>query len=231
MSKPKLLIILPAYNEASIIAKVLQKIKKEASKIHNIRFKIVVVDDGSRDDTSKIAKKEKVLVLRHFLNRGLGAALKTGLTYAKKHDFDFALTMDSDGQHEPKDIKKALMLLLKNQADVVIGSRMLGQHGMPLDRKIINFLSSLVTYFFFQIWTTDSQSGFRAFNQRALKLIKLKTQGMEVSSEFFSEIKINNLYLKEIPIKVIYSKYSKAKGQSNLNSLPIITKLFYRVFR
>jgi UDP-N-acetylglucosamine---dolichyl-phosphate N-acetylglucosaminyltransferase len=224
-------IILPAFNEAQVISQVLKSTKKYVKNIKGIKTEIVVVDDGSKDNTSEIVKKHKIKVLRHVINRGLGGALATGLEYAKRNNFDFALTMDSDGQHDVADIKRALKPLLSNKADVIIGSRLLGQEGMPWDRKIINSLSNLYTYILFRIWTTDSQSGFRAFNKKALQLVKIKTQGMEVSSEFFAEIGKHKLKLKEIPIKVIYTDYSRQKGQSNLNSLNISLKLLLRFFR
>lgn len=231
MTKPKLLIILPAYNEDKIIGKVIDDIKKEIKNIKNIQIKILVINDGSQDKTIQISKRKKVRVLSHFLNRGLGGALATGLEYARLNNFDIALTFDSDGQHHPKDIKKTIKPILNAKADVVIGSRMLGQSGMPLDRKIINHISNLFTFILFGVWTTDSQSGFRVFNKKALAFIKPKTQGMEVSSEFFSEIKKHKLKFQEVPINVIYTKYSRKKGQNNLNSVKISARLIFRLFR
>ncbi len=227
----KLCLILPAYNEALIIKSVLKNIKKYLHKLNGIKTTIVVVDDGSSDDTNSIAGSENVIILKHVINRGLGAALATGLSFAKKNYYDLALTMDSDGQHHVNDIKKMLQPILDNQADVVTGTRMKRIIGMPIDRIIINFFSNIMTFFLFDIWTSDSQSGFRAFNQRAIRVIKLKTQGMEVSSEFFGEIKKNKLRLIEVPIKVIYTPYSRQKGQNNLNSLSIGWKLLLRLFR
>jgi len=150
---------------------------------------------------------------------------------AKRHQFDVALTMDSDGQHDPNDILPALKPILRDECDVVIGTRMVGQDGMPFDRKVLNFLSNALTFILFQVWSSDSQSGFRVFGKKALELITVKTQGMEVSSEFFAEIRKNKLRYKEVPITVIYSDYSRKKGQSNFNSIPITLKLLLRLFR
>ncbi|NMC36422.1 glycosyltransferase family 2 protein [Candidatus Beckwithbacteria bacterium] len=231
MKKPSLCIILPAYNEAPVIVQVLNSLKKYCQTLKQYVIEIVVVNDGSKDQTAKLAQKSQVTVLSHILNRGLGAALATGLSYAKLHNFDIALTMDSDGQHDPRDIEKAIKPIVKNQADVVIGTRYHDLKKVPIDRQFIMHTGSLLTWLFFGVWTTDSQSGFRVFSKKALQIIRLKTQGMEVSSEFFAEIKRHNLKLKEVPIRVIYTKYSRAKGQSNLNSVNVGLKLLLRLFR
>lgn len=226
-----LCIILPAYNEAKAIGTVLDHLLSYKKKNTDLKVNIVVVDDGSIDNTENICKRMGITVLTHILNRGLGGALATGLEYAKRNGFDYAVTMDSDGQHTIADIPKALQPLLEKKADVVIGSRMLGQKGMPLDRVLINKMSNVFTYALFGILTSDSQSGFRAFNRRALDYMIVRTQGMEVSSEIFAEIKKHKLRLIEVPISVIYTDYSRSKGQTNLNSLNIILKLLLRKFR
>lgn len=227
-----LCIILPAYNEAHAIGNVLQRLIEFTKQQKQFVIEVVVVDDGSVDATSQICcQYPAVTVLGHVINRGLGGALATGLEYAKRHHFDMALTMDSDGQHNISDILVALKPLITNRADVVIGSRLLGQKGMPVDRVLINTISNYLTFLLFGVWTSDSQSGFRAFNKSALEYMQLRTQGMEVSSEFFAEIKRHSLRLVEVPISVIYTEYSRKKGQSNLNSLNIATKLFLRKFR
>lgn len=226
----KIIVVLPAFNEAKVIGQVLTKLKKTLLGLP-YKSQIVVIDDGSWDKTSAVAKKNGAVVLRHVLNRGLGGALGTGLTFAKNNKADILVTIDSDGQHDPEDIKKAILPIVENRADVVIGSRLLGQKGMPIDRILISKISNLVTFFLFGIFSSDSQSGFRVFNKKAIKNIFIKTEGMEVSSEFFGEIKKNKLQLVEVPIKVIYSKYSRVKGQTNLNGFKVLLKLIMRIFR
>ena len=227
----RLFVVLPAFNEASVIKRVLTGVQQELERLSGWRSQIVVIDDGSTDGTGRQAAQAGAVVLRHVLNRGLGGALSTGVAYANRIGAEAMVTMDSDGQHNPQDIGQILQPIIGGRADVVIGSRLLGQKGMPGDRRLINWLSNLITFFLFQGWTSDSQSGFRAFNRKALQKITLKTKEMEVSSELFSEIKRNHLRYCEMPVEVIYTAYSRQKGQGNFNGLRILLKLVMRLFR
>ncbi|MCG2691563.1 NAD-dependent epimerase/dehydratase family protein, partial [Microgenomates group bacterium] len=227
----KLLIILPAFNEAKVISQVLAEVKKATAKLA-VQTEICVINDGSSDNTALVAKKANAAVLTHVINRGLGASLSTGLEYAQQIQADFAITMDSDGQHDPDDLITVLTPLLNQQADVVIGSRRLQPTGrMPLLRQLNNQAFNLLTRLLFGMVTTDSLSGFRGFGKRAIQLIKLKTERMEVSNEFFTEIKRHHLKFTEVPIKVIYTKYSLAKGVKPGNVFAIIFRLLLRLVR
>lgn len=223
------LVIIPAFNEASVIASTIQGVKK----VLGSKAKILVIDDGSNDQTGAEAKKAGAVVVSHPINRGLGGALGTGLFWAKIHDdIQYAVTFDADGQHDPKDVQKVLQPLLSGKADVVIGTRTkFGWNEIPWDRKIILTLSNWLTWWLFGIRTTDSTSGLRSFNRRAIELIQVKTDQMEVSNEFFHEVKRNKLRLAEIPIKVIYTEYSRSKGQKNSNAIEVGVKLLLRLFR
>ncbi len=227
--KLKASIIIPAFNEAPVIGQVIQAIKQATAAL---RPEIVVVDDGSRDATAEVAQQAGAKVLTHRLNRGLGASLGTGLAYAKLTGADLVVTLDADGQHDPADINRVIRPLLNYRADVVIGTRLKSITGrMPLDRLALNWFSNLITWLLFGVWTTDSQSGFRAFSKKAIKFLNLKTQRMEVSSEIFAEIRRHNLKFTEVPIKVIYTDYSRRKGQSNLNAPRVLFKLLLRLAR
>jgi len=221
--KLKLYILVPAYNEERVLRKVLNGLKLQ--KLQNTKKEIIVINDGSADKTEEVAKKCKVTVLSHPINRGLGGALGTGLEYARVKNADIVITFDADGQHDPKDLKRLIEPILNNKADFVIGSRLLKNSKMPIDRKLINLVANIINYFLWSIWITDSQSGLRALSKNALKKIEIKMNKMEVASEFFKEIKKNCLRVKEIPIKAIYTNYSKAKGQKNTNALNILVKL------
>jgi glycosyltransferase involved in cell wall biosynthesis len=219
----KLIVVIPAYNEAKVVGKVLDDLMKAGYK------NIVVVDDGSKDNTSEVVRKRKgVILVRHLINRGLGGALGTGMETAFVNGADIAITFDADGQHSVSDIPKMIKPIKDGKADVVIGSRMIHPKGMPLIRIIGNFGLNVITWFLFGVWTTDSQSGMRSFNRYALSKIETKTNKMEVSSEFFKEIKRHELRCAEVPITVIYTAYSKAKGQSSWNAFKIVFKLIVR---
>ncbi len=224
----KLAILIPAFNEEKTIGEVLKKLPKKLPHIDDIE--VIVVSDGSTDNTVAIAKKLKTTVIEHYLNRGLGGALGTGFEYARRCHFDFLLTFDADGQHIQSNIWPVLRPIVYQKADVSIGSRMKDRQGMPWYRVIGIWGLNLITYLFFWVWTTDSQSGLRAFSKKAINKIEIKSNKMEVSSEFFNEIQVHNLKLVEVPIKAIYTKYSLAKGQKNSNVFRVLSKLIYRRF-
>lgn len=222
-------IIIPAFNEGEVIKSSLKDIKNFC-KQNNIKAELVVIDDGSSDNTGVLARKYANYVITHRHNCGLGASLATGIEFAKRHGFESLVTFDSDGQHDPRDIKKVITKLSEGY-DVVIGSRFVGTYtDMPKGRKTLLLLSNLVTFLFFGVWTTDSQSGFRALSRHAIDSIEIKSNRMEVSSEFFGEIKRLGLKFGEIPIHIRYTKYSMKKGQSNSHGLGVLIKLIYKVF-
>jgi glycosyltransferase involved in cell wall biosynthesis len=201
----KTYIILPAYSESKVIKEVIQSIKKEGYK------NIIVVDDGSNDNTYEQAKSTGVITISHPINRGKGAATQTGIDAAKLLNADIIVTMDSDGQHDPKDIKKLVKPILDGKADVVIGSRMLNTKDMPQSRIAMNKIANIVTYIFFGIMVTDSQSGLRAYSKKAYNSVYTYMDRYEFESEMLGQIKNANLKIKEVPIKVIYTEYSKSK--------------------
>lgn len=222
-----LAIIIPAYNEEKVLQSVLESLPKKLKGIKKIFT--VVTDDGSRDKTYSIAKKYATVALKHKINLGAGSATITGIRYAVRVlKPDIIITMDSDGQHDPKNIPALVKPIVNRKTDVVIGSRMLEVKGMPSIKIFTNKIANLITFIFSGIWTTDSQTGFRAYSQYALDKIHLRTTGYEYCTEVFSEIKRNHLKFVEVPVKVIYSDYSKAKGQSIANSINIIIKLINR---
>ena len=225
----KTLIIVPAYNEVEVISATLIDLKS-ALKQAKIYADILVVDDGSSDATGASVLKHCDFLLTHKQNCGLGAALGTGIEFAKRQGYDYCVTFDSDGQHDPKDIAKALAKL-ESGSDIVIGSRFIGTHsGMPKARRVVLFLGNLITFLFFGVWTTDSQSGFRGLSRRAITSLSIKSNRMEVSSEFFGEIHRLKLKFSEIPIHIRYTTYSLRKGQKNTASASVLLKLLYRMF-
>lgn len=230
-------LVIPAYNEEKTIAQVLRRCQ-DALNQKKLDFQIIVVDDGSSDRTSFLAKENGALVVKHCLNRGLGAALTTGFETArflaqnlflksgKEADDFYLVTLDADLQHNPEEIFSLLEPLTQKKADVVIGSRFLqNQKNIPFSRRLANQIANFVTWLFFGLKVTDSQSGFRAFSLKAISKIQLRTNTMEVSSEIIREIRLRNLRLVEVPIQAIYTDYSLSKGQNFWKGLETFWKL------
>lgn len=216
----KIVAVIPAYKEATQIADVLTRTRSFVDEM-------IVVNDGSPDETAGVALKNGARVVSHVINRGLGAAIGTGFAVAKKRGADVVITLDADGQHDPTEIPKFIEAV-KGGADVVIGSRMISREGMPWYRQAANLLGNISTLVLFGAYVTDSQSGFRAFSRAALNKIEIKTNRMEVSSELIAEAKHHGFKIVEVPIKAIYTDYSLSKGQSFFVGIKTLFKLILR---
>lgn len=218
----KICIVIPAYNEASAIGKVVKSIK---STLAGLDFDVVVVNDGSSDNTSQKARLAGAIVINHILNSGAGAATATGLSFAQAHGYDIAATMDADGQHDPKDVLKGISSVIKSDTDLLIGSRLIDSKGMSRVKVLGNKGLSLITRVLFGINVTDSQSGLRIFGKGALEELRWTTSGYEFCSEMLWRANQLGLTIGEFPIKAIYTDYSKSKGQSNWNAINIVKSL------
>jgi len=228
----KLIVAIPAYNEASVISDVIKSVKQTLKNLSLFQKKsVVVVDDGSSDKTGNEAVREADVVLTHVINLGLGAAIQTAFVYARINRADVLVTFDADGQHVARDIARLIQPIIKNQADIVIGSRMLGLGRMPILRELVNITANYVTFITTGVKTGDSQSGLRAFNKKAIQKINIISKGMEVSSEIFMHIKTLRLKLAEIPIKAIYTTYSRAKGQPLTDAPKVFFRLLFRIIK
>jgi len=221
-------IVMPALNEAAVIGTVLSKIPVRIDSYTTVP---VVVDDGSTDATGEIARRCGAYVLRHVTNLGVGAATITGLKAARQLHADIIVTMDADGQHDPAEIEPLVQCLIDGQFDVVIGSRLLSSNGMPPTRVMANLLLNVVTFIVYRKIVSDSQSGFKVFSKAALASIDLNSSGYEICSEIIGEIYRKNLRYKSVPIRALYTKYSRAKGQHFLNGINLILGLFMRLMR
>jgi len=207
MHTPSIFIVIPAYNEGTIIQSVIAEIRSAGYT------NIVIVDDGSTDGTYEKAKEiPGIVALRHLINRGKGASVKTGIDGAKKLGADIVVTMDGDGQHNPSDI--APMITSIDQGyDVVLGSRLKDCTGMPKYKIIHNHIGNILVWMLYGLWVTDSQSGFRAYSKNAITKIDTKTDRYEYDSEVIREIHRHQLKFIEIPIEVRYTEYSMGKVQ------------------
>ncbi|MBT7238005.1 glycosyltransferase family 2 protein [Candidatus Woesearchaeota archaeon] len=217
-------IIIPAYNEENSIGDVIDSLRE-----HNYN-NIVVVDDGSKDNTYKIAKEKKVHALRHIINRGQGAALQTATDYALLQGANIIVHFDADGQHNPKQIENLTTPIINNEAQATLGSRFLSKQHLPRDRKIILQGAKLIIRLMYGIKLTDVHNGFRAFSREAIKKIKIRGDGMEHASEILEQIKKKNIKYKEVPVIIRYTEETLKKGQKNSNSIKILLKMIYSKF-
>ncbi|MFH0867680.1 MAG: glycosyltransferase family 2 protein [Candidatus Woesearchaeota archaeon] len=211
--KKKIFAIIPAYNEEKQINRVIKGTKKYVDKV-------IVVDDGSKDKTSETAKKNKAIVLRHVVNLGKGAALKTGCDYALKNKADIIIAIDADAQHDPKEIPKFLENI-KNH-DIVIAYRKLNKN-MPLILKYGNWFINKTINYLYGIKIKDSQCGYRAFTAKAYRKIRWKAADYSMESEMIAKIGKYKLSYTEIPIETIYS--DKYKGTTVLDGVKIVFNL------
>ena len=191
---------IPAFNEEKNIASIILKLKK-------ITNKIIVCDDGSKDLTGDIAKELGATVITHEKNLGYGAGIRSIFLKAKEMNVEILVTFDADGQHRIEDIEKIITPLKNNSADIVIGSRFLDKNDtkeVPRYRKIGIKVITKLTNTSLNEKLTDSQSGFRGYNQKVIQAITPSEQGMGVSTEILIKSNIKNFKIVEIPIKVLY---------------------------
>lgn len=222
----KVFIVIPAFNEEKVIQEVILEVQKTGYK------NIIVVDDGSSDETFKKAREiAEIIVLRHKINRGKGAATKTGIEAAKLLGADIIITMDGDGQHDPEDIKNLIQPILDGKCEVVLGTRLKNPEGMPWYKIIHNYIGNAITWYLFGLWVTDSQSGFRAYSRMAADKINTRADRYEYDSEVIREIYIYKLKYEEVPIKVRYTDYSMGKIQKQgfFNGFKVVYKMLWKI--
>lgn len=222
----KIFIAIPAYNEEEVIKDVIHETRKAGYK------NIIVVDDGSSDKTLEKAREligKKAL--RHRINRGKGAATKTGIEAAKLLGADIIVTMDGDGQHDPEDIRELIAPILSGRAEIALGTRLMNPAGMPSYKIIANKIGNAFTWYLFGLWVSDSQSGFRAYSRNAADLIETKADRYEYDSQVIREIYLRKLRYREVPIKVRYTQYSMGKihKQGFTNGIKTLYKMIWNL--
>jgi len=191
--------VLPAFNEEVSIGSMVLRAKQYVDHV-------VVIDDGSKDKTSEVAKLAGAEVIRHPKNLGKGMALQTGFEHAGKNGCKVIITMDSDGQHDPDDIQKLVSPILKGEADVVNGSRYMNgtDRHTPFYRRIGQNILDGATNFNAGLKITDTQSGFRAFARHTLPAFKFKSNGLAIESEMLMDAANAGFRIKEVAIGVRY---------------------------
>lgn len=210
--------IVPAYNEALTIGSVVRDLSGQVDRV-------VVVDDGSSDATATTAAAAGAVVLRHAVNRGQGAALETGHSYARKVGADYVVHFDADGQFDAADIPGALALLQGGGKDILFGSRFLdGRSRMPWTKRVI-FLPLLRLFERLSVGMTltDAHNGFRVLSARALRAIRLTQDRMAHATEIVSLSRRHGLAVVEYPVKVLYREY----GQGVRGGFRVLVDLFF----
>lgn len=213
-------IVIPLYNESQVIGSVIENLLKQFSHV-------VCVDDGSSDDSADVAEAAGARVLRHPVNLGQGAALQTGISYAvMQPNVDFVVTFDADGQHRLEDAVSMVKLARSENLDIVFGSRFLDNRTKPgFVKKIVLKTAVRITNFTSGLKLTDAHNGLRVLSHRSASQLQLKQDRMAHASEIVSQLGKMNLPWKEFPVEVLYTDYSKAKGQSVFNSVNILVDL------
>lgn len=197
----RILVAIPCYNEELTIGSVVLKTKKYNEDI-------LIVDDGSTDDTADIARRAGALVISHPENRGKGASIFSAVQYAKKMDYDVLVLLDGDGQHNPEEIPGLLYPILKDNKDFVIGSRFHpngnGKNGIPFYRRLGQISLDIATNSASNCKSTDSQSGFRALSREALSRFTILSEEYNIESDMITNLAEQGLSITEVPISVRY---------------------------
>ena len=218
----KIFVVIPAYNEARTISQVISQVKSQG-------LEVVVIDDGSADQTGSLARQAGAKVLTHLINLGQGAALQTGILFALNQEADIIVTFDADGQLRPEEISRLTEPLLLGRLDVVLGSRFLGpgRQSVPFFRQWVLKLAVAVTRAYTGLKITDTHNGFRALARPAAEVIAITQNGMAHASEIIEQIKKHRLKFMEVPVTVHYTAHSLAKGQKISDSFKIIWDLIF----
>lgn len=218
-------VVIPAYNEQRNVREAVQQVRQQI-------VNVVVVDDCSKDNTSSEALQAGAHVLRHPINRGQGAALRTGMDYALGQGADVIVHFDADGQMQPEQIPIMVQPIIHGEADIALGSRFLSQKSnIPPLRRMILKGGILFTRMISGLNLTDTHNGFRAMNRYAAEKIRIVQDRYSHASEILDEIAKHKLRYKEIPVTVTYSNEAmaaaRARGQSSFNAIKIAGRVIW----
>lgn len=231
-------IIIPSFNENTRLTRTLEDllVSLESNEFSAIsQFNICIVDDGSENPISfsdvqmRFNEKINIYILRHLVNLGQGAALQTGVEYARNIlNSDLYCTFDSDGQHEPRDLDKMIKSLLKYNVDIIFGNRFFknSYSDIPQSRKFLLKLAIIFEYYLTGIKVNDSHNGYRLFNKKMAHVFHLKQARMAHATEIKIIVKKNKLKYAECHVNIKYSRENLEKGQRNIGALKIIRDIF-----
>jgi glycosyltransferase involved in cell wall biosynthesis len=216
-------IVVPAFNEAGVIGDVI-------ADLRSVFPNVVCVDDGSADDTGDIALRAGAHLVRHPVNLGQGAAIQTGVEYARSRPgAQVFATFDADGQHRVSDVLTMIDRLTAEAADIVIGTRFgAGVSRPPLLKRVVLQTAAWLSPRGRRLGLTDTNNGLRVFNKTVADRLDITMNGMSHATEFIMLIDENHWRVVEQPVEVLYTEYSAAKGQPLLNGVNIIVDGFLR---
>jgi glycosyltransferase involved in cell wall biosynthesis len=214
-------VVIAAFNEAPVIRGVVGEVAAHG-------YPVVVVDDGSRDDTAASARMAGVTVVRHAVNLGQGAALQTGIEYALRRGAHHIVTFDADGQHSCDDIPALVAALATH--DIALGSRFLGKPvvGASRSRRLLLRTATTLSNRMTGMKLTDAHCGLRAFRASAAPALSITQDRMAHASELLRKIHTSGLRVVEVPVTVKYTAHSMRKGQGGLQAIRILFDYFFR---
>jgi len=215
--------IVPMYNEEQVIFQVV-------TDLRSVFPHVICVDDGSTDRSAAKAMDAGAMVLRHAVNIGQGAALSTGFSWVQSQSqFSYVVTFDADGQHRPEDALRLVTELVRKQVDVVFASRFLDQDQatIPLAKRLVLKTVAKITKSLTDVELSDAHNGLRALTVDATRQINLTQNGMAHATQFVSLVLQGGLNYSELPVTILYTPYSRSKGQSLLNSINIALDLIW----
>jgi glycosyltransferase involved in cell wall biosynthesis len=219
-------VVVPAYNEGSVVKDVVRELVARGPRV-------VVVDDGSTDNTSAASLAGGATVLRHGVNRGQGAALQTGIAFCIAQGAEIVVTFDGDGQHDPEDVAALIAPIRAGLCEITMGSRFLkAGHEIPISRRWLLQVAARFTRLVSRVKVTDAHNGLRAFSRRAAQHLDLKLDRMAHASEIIDQIRQGGFSMQEVPVHIRYTDYSRSKGQHGGNAFGILADyLVGRIFK
>jgi glycosyltransferase involved in cell wall biosynthesis len=223
-SPSSIYVIVPAFNEARVIAETIAPLIQSG-------YTVVVVDDGSADQTWMVLEQLPLVRIRHSVNLGQGAALQTGMEYARRSGAEIIVHFDADGQHDPDQISAIIKPIQSRDADVVFGSRFLlpsDLAAVPHIKRIVLRAGRIVSGLITGVWLSDAHNGFRALSNKAVRAVRLRENGFAHATEILDEVRRAGLRYVEVPTSIRYTEYSRAKGQPLSNAVDIAFDLVIR---
>ena len=215
-------VVVPVYNEGTVVADVIAEIGEQFANV-------VCVDDGSRDDSVAQIAGTAAHLVRHPINLGQGASLQTGIDYALRRGAEYLVTFDADGQHTVTDAERMVEIARGGDVDVVLGSRFLeSDEEIPALKKAVLRTVAVLSPSSRRLRLTDAHNGLRVLTRRVAEHLQISMNGMAHASEIVASLARGSWRVREVPVTIRYTDYSRAKGQSLFNGVNILFDLSLR---